>query len=267
MNDREAMLIEYSNQFKTQGNRDGEFWFLGIEEGGGGSIAEVDSMLDEWDSNGRSEESVLRDPDNPSLNNQWFGTEKNTGRVNIQKTWGAQIRVLLSMKGLPCGTEDVRHYQMNAFGLAKGETCLMELLPLPNPGIDKWIYSSLTKDPRFSSREAFVDHVLKTRISRFIELVSRHQPTAVIGVCYGLGKLLEPHLDDVERVHANKGNRPGRAIIGNIGGTVVAITYHPNTPMTAPNAWYEELGQLVADRSDSLQSEPLRVQLPLPFAA
>jgi len=170
------------------------------------------------------------------------------------------------MKGLPCGTEDVRQYQMKKYGLAKGESCLMELLPLPNPGLDQWIYSGLTKDPRFSSRDAFIDHALNTRISRFIELVLQHQPSAVIGVCYDLGKLLEPHLDDVIRIQASKGKCPGKAILGNIGQTVVAITYHPNKPMSAPNAWYEELGQLVATRSDSLQSKPLPLQLPLPLA-
>lgn len=79
MNDRDAMLVEYSNQFRTQGNRDGKFWFLGIEEGGGGTIAEVDAMLDKLESQGKPEESVLRDPGNPSLDDDWFDTRKRPG--------------------------------------------------------------------------------------------------------------------------------------------------------------------------------------------
>lgn len=251
MNDRELMLIEYSKQYRTQGNRDGKFWFLGIEEGGGGSIAEVDAMLAKWDRQGKPDQSVLRDPNNPSLNDGWFGTKERPDWGPIQTTWGAQIRVLLSMQGLPCGTEDVRQYQMNAFGLEKGETCLMEMLPLPNPGVGNWIYSDLTDDPNFSSREVFTKYVLNSRISRFLELVELHSPTAVIGVCYEYGKLLEPYFEDVEYVHAKSGKRPGRAVIGNIGTTVVAITYHPNYSMTAPSAWYEELGQIVTARSVS----------------
>jgi len=266
MNDRESMLVEYSEQFKTQGNRAGDYWFLGIEEGGGGTVEEVESMLAYWDRNGRSEESYINNPERGIIGDTWF--ERGDGTLpKIQKTWGAQIRVLLSMQGKPSEREDVRRYQANCFGTPTGETCLMELLPLPNPGLDRWIYSELSDLDQFRSRDQFIEKYMDTRIERFIELVKFHQPVSVVGVCYGLGQMLEKHLSNVSWVKANTGKRPGRAMIGEIDNTVVAITYHPNTPMTAPNAWYSQLGQTITARSDELQPESLRAQLPPPFAA
>lgn len=266
MDNREKKLIEYSEQFKTQGNRDGKYWFLGIEEGGGSSVDEVDAMLAKWERNDKSDDTALRDTQKKSKPSKWFDANRRGG-APIQKTWGAQIRVLLSMQGLPSSTEDVRQYQMDHFGLADGDTCLMELLPLPNPGLQDWIYNDLSDDPRFESRQALADLAMTDRLERLVKLVEMHRPTCIVGFCYSFRHKLEPYLDNVSTVKAQAGSRPGRAKIGNIGETVVAITYHPATPMTAPNAWYAELGQHIAKRSNNLEIPPLTVQLQLPFAA
>ena len=179
MHDREAMLVEFSQQFKTQGNRDGQYWFIGIEEGGGATEKEVDSMLDKWDRDGRCDVAMLHDPESDKVTCKWFDTSR-VGDPPIQKTWGAQIRILLSMLGISADREKVRQYQANQFGTPKGETCLMEMLPLPNPGINRWIYSELSDLPQFVSRDAFSAHSVDARIDRFRELVLLHQPTSVV---------------------------------------------------------------------------------------
>jgi len=264
LNQREAVLVSYSEQFRTQGNLAGKHWFLGIEEGGCATEAEVDATLSRWDNAGQPQHVSLNDPGKGKSDSKWFDLDRRGGPA-IQKTWGAQIRVLLSMQGLPDDRESVRAYQSKMFGTPQGETCLMELLPLPNPGLHKWIYNEISSLPQFSSRQAFIEYALEKRIAQFRELVLEYQPATVVGLCFSQRHWLERYLEDVENVQAISGNRPGRAVIGSLGNTTVAITYHPNTPMTAPNRWYNELGQLIANRSDELQGESLRVQLQLPF--
>lgn len=254
MNDRGMDLRGYAQQFRTQGNRDGRYWFLGIEEGGGATVEEIDAMLERWNANGRREIGCLRDPDQPPTSCGWFDTSRRGGPA-IQTTWGAQIRVLLSYQGEISDSEMVRAYQASRFGIPNGESCLMELLPLPNPRLNRWLYDTLVPDPEFRSRSAFIDARLHDRIDRLVELIERHQPDFVVGFCYGFRHHLETRLENAEDVRAAEGKRPGKALVGSLGDTVVAITYHPSYPFSARNAWYAELGGLVRERRSRFEAE------------
>lgn len=262
MQDNEQMLIEYSKQFKTQGNRYGKYWFLGIEESGGKTVDDVVKMLEKWDRSGRKESTVLRDENNPSENDEWFGNIVDLSTAKIQFTWGAQIQILLSIMGASNGTDDIKRFQQQSFGTASSDTCLMELLPLPNPRINNWIYKQVSNKEIFSTRKKFMQHALKDRVNRFVELVEKHKPVSVVGLCYGQRHMIKPMLSSVEYIEANQASRPGKAMIGYIGDTVVAVTYHPSFNPSARNDWYTELGKIIAERSKEGDPQPR-----LPFAA
>ena len=78
-----------------------------------------------------------------------------TDPVKSQPTWNKLIRIVLSAGGVPLDLEIVKAYQQDRFGRWNGDTCLMELLPLPSRSTGDWLYSNLSAVPHLTTREVY----------------------------------------------------------------------------------------------------------------
>ncbi|MEA3335851.1 MAG: hypothetical protein U9R25_08055 [Chloroflexota bacterium] len=135
----DQLLDEFAHQFYGYGNYSGQYWFVGMEEGGGNSFEKVNRRLNTWAHRGK------RELEDVAGYHQAIGiTDLFSEKPKIQRTWGKLIRIVLSSQGITPTTERVRAYQRAVLGRPNGETCLVELFSLPSPLTTACSKASLT---------------------------------------------------------------------------------------------------------------------------
>src|SRR5690606_20291757 len=97
-----------------------------------------------------------------------------------QPTWNKLIRIVLAMQQPSPTLEMVKTYQREMFGSPGGNTCLLELLPLPSPSIGKWIYSDFAAVEGLQSRETYRNHYAALRALHLKRKIAEHRPLAVV---------------------------------------------------------------------------------------
>ncbi|HYP20674.1 MAG TPA: hypothetical protein VEY08_11420, partial [Chloroflexia bacterium] len=101
------------------------------------------------------------------------------------------IRIVLSAEGKPAGIEDIRAYQRDQLGREGGCDCILELLPLPSPGLNRWEFYPELADPHhprvdyLRNRRTYTHYVAPGRAAHLRERVLQYRPHAVI--FYGTG--------------------------------------------------------------------------------
>ncbi|MEA5551557.1 hypothetical protein VB713_11290 [Anabaena cylindrica UHCC 0172] len=183
MNNRIFLNAEFLEKrietFYGYGNYKGNYWFIGMEEAGDGSFKDTDERINLWVERGQEEIEDVAE----------YHIAMGCWDKKIQPTWKGLIRIVLSAKGKENITpDDVREYQFNELGRKDKETCLLELLPLPSPSINHWLYSEhsdLTKLPFLSDRDTYKKHCIEKRIDNISQRIKAYQPKAVI--LYGMG--------------------------------------------------------------------------------
>jgi hypothetical protein len=174
------LLEHYAERFLGHGSPAAHIWFVGMEEGGGGTFHELDQRFRNWDKRRLAFTYIC--PRNPEdkQKSEWF-----RARPKLQRTWSGLIRIQFGIKG-DLGTLDViKQYQRDSL-CRTGKECLIELLPLPSPSTDpkKWLYNKHSRLPWLSSRSAYQKHLLQRRSEKISGLIRKHKPRAV--VFYGL---------------------------------------------------------------------------------
>jgi hypothetical protein len=101
-------------------------------------------------------------------------------RPKLQRTWTGLIRIALSAEGEPGNTDAVRQYQGERLGRPGGNTCLLELLPLPAPSVGHWHYHEWSTLPYLTDRDSYRQHFAPRRAASLRCKIERHQPRAVI---------------------------------------------------------------------------------------
>lgn len=176
-------LIEaFIQRFYGYGNLAARFWFIGMEEAcGKDPLVEIPLRLNKWSARNHPVVDDLAD----------YHEEIGYGAIfaqppqRIQSTWAKLIRAVFAANGheAPSRTE-FGNYQANQLGRANGETCLLELFPLPSRGLSHWYYSQLTNLPYLKTRKLYCRHVIDARIAGLQALICEKKPSVV--VCYGL---------------------------------------------------------------------------------
>lgn len=166
LTDQELHRLRY---FIGYGTLQGDVWFIGMEEGGGGE----DNIR---------RRLKFRSVEGCDEAHRILKIEKfHWGKRVIQRTWRGMCCIMLGLDGKKITRENIRHYQAESLGLLHGRTLLTELMPIPKPKIDWWEYKKLI--PQFSSREEYYSSVKPDRISYLRQLIKKHQPRVII--CYG----------------------------------------------------------------------------------
>jgi len=175
MNLNEQTLLNFIITFYGSGNYSGDYWFVGMEEGGGKDLDQVSTRINTWQRLGETELVDIYDFHLRINYPEYF-----TNPVKLQRTWMQEARIVLAAKGLPCKTEDVRKYQRDVIGRKDKETCLLELLPLPSPSTSVWHYNERTALPILKNRQRYEDHCLPWRIEHIRSKILEHQPKLVV---------------------------------------------------------------------------------------
>jgi hypothetical protein len=215
------------------GNLAAPIWFIGMEEGGGHSADEVDRRLQAWDALGCRPTSDLREfHERAAIAGRWREP------FPISPTWGKLIRVRLASRGIEATRDTIRAYQCDHLGRRDGDTCLLELMPLPSQSVGRWIYGEISADPTLATRDVYMARWLAARVARLRTLIREHRPRSV--VFYGASYLAHwGEVAGVELAEAEAGIRTGQG-----PNTQFVVARHPSA-RGAGSAHFERVGAMV----------------------
>jgi hypothetical protein len=245
----DELLSKFIQSFYGYGNYRGQFWFIGMEEGGGSSFSDISTRLNAWSNRDKKELEDLKEyHDCIGVKNLF------NDKPQLQPTWNKLIRILLSSReGIPT-TEQVRAYQKNKLGRLSGETCLLELLPLPSPSIGQWIYAQHSKLPHLIDRESYEQNCITSRIAHLQTRIREYRPKVVI--FYSLsyqeywkkiaGMDFQPNSDGIH--------------IGYSESTLFVIIKHP-AARGIKNEYFHQVGKIIANScNNKLVREFIRIE-------
>jgi hypothetical protein len=206
-------LKAFMHRFYGYGSWSAPLWFVGMEEGGGNSLQEVERRLTAW-SGGDLED--LRE-----FHRRTGFIRHHEGQVALQSTWAKLIRIALCADDRPADTEAVRQFQQNELGRAGGATTLLELFPLPSPSTRHWTYGDCGI-PEIATRDAYRNTLEEPRTTAIRARIDEHAPKAV--VFYGMG--YRPYWERIAEitiapVEGERFSSAGR------GSTLLLLAPHP----------------------------------------
>ncbi len=228
------LLRAYAQSFYGYGNYQGKWWLVGLEEGGGETVDDLDWRIKTWASRGRRELDDVSVFDSSPAHGKWF-----TARPPLQPTWRKLIRMMLVADGRPTDDDSIRVFQGAKLGRLGADNCLLELLPLPSRSVGEWIYGEITGLPELKTRDAYRERFEPRRIAHIRSRIAEHAPCVVVfysrdrRVLWGqiAGASFKPSgLADLDIVVTPK--------------TIYALTTHP-TRRGVTNAYFEEAGRVL----------------------
>lgn len=176
----DQLLEAFMSGFYGFGNYQASYWFVGMEEGGGNTVEAIAKQLRIWDAHGRKELLDVAEYAREMNITRWYGD-----RPRLQPTWKHLIRIFLTAEGQSTDSETMRQYQKNLWGTENGNTCLLELLPLPATNTNSWLYGQISSLPYLVNRKTYQEYVVGSRVAHLQDRIKRYQPKAV--VFYGSG--------------------------------------------------------------------------------
>jgi hypothetical protein len=229
----DELLEKLIATFYGYGNLQGKYWLIGMEEAGV-NFEDINNRVNIWSQRGQQEIEDVAE----------YNIDVGAWDKKLQPTWNKLIRIVLSARGKEnINTGDVLTYQMEELGRKDKETCLLELLPLPSPSLDHWIYKDHSRLSYLSDRNQYAKHCLENRINQISEKIKKHQPKAV--VFYGKGyeyywRTITQKLTDAEFLPTSEGFLTCRN-----SQTVFVISHHP-VAMGVKNEYFHNIGKLLA---------------------
>lgn len=228
------LLNEFMLGFYGYGNYSGDYWFIGMEEGGGNSFVDVHNRLRAWGKRGKCELEDVAEYHAEIGVTHLFGN-----KPKIQRTWNKLIRAYLSGQNQVPTKEQVREYQCKFFGRTGGDTCLLELLPLPSPSTNDWLYAQHSRLPHLANRRLYKNSCVETRIANLRERVKQYRPKAV--VFYGLSYLPEWQAIAEEAFLSG----PNDLLISHNRSTRFVVARHP-TEWGITNEYFHQVGSVAS---------------------
>jgi hypothetical protein len=216
----DVLLQAYMDHFYGYGDYAAPYWFVGMEEGG--DSARMAGVLPNWEKLGRPELFGMKG---------WL--------PKIQRTWGGLIRVLFAAQGITPDRAAILHYQQKHLAHTDGETCLLELMPLPAPSTAHWGYDKLSDLSALKTREQYRTEIAPRRIAGLRERIARHRPPVVVFY----SKTYWWYWHQVAGVPFAPDPATGVALADN-GATLFVIMPHP-TSHGITSAYLAEVGRMI----------------------
>ncbi len=237
----DALLGDFADTFYGYGNYEAPYWFVGIEEGGGNDCNDIAIRLDVWQCRGRHEVEDLAAFHDKIKIDRFFADP-----VKSQTTWNKLIRILLSSKGVTTDLRAVKEYQSTKLGRSTGETCLIELLPLPSPSTAMWLLAQWTVLPQLKTKKGYEKYYTPRRANHIKQRIIEYKPRVV--VFYGV----DPHLltwwQHIAGTAFSLLQVDGVNVwIAQGESTLFVITMHP-AAKGLKNTYVHEVGALIANR-------------------
>lgn len=196
----EERTAYYLNNFFGYGNWNSDFWFVGMEEGGGDILQLVNNKIDSFYNNHYSQESLIDNyhfqincvgrPCNEEAI-KFLGPRPNNQPVRLQMYWSKKIRILLGINGLETTTNSIRLFQTEHWGRIHNldytyRHAVVELLPLPSPSRGEWQYLNWTEHftgvycPFLQTRQVYYNHIMASRVEMLISKINEYKPRLII---------------------------------------------------------------------------------------
>ncbi len=232
------LLLDYMQNFYGYGNFQGDYWFVGMEEGGIKSVAEMQARITTWQNRGRRVLEDLADYHNAVGT---IGITRFLGKKpSLQPTWKHLIRVLFSAEKKIYNNEHIRQYQHTQLGLQYGNHALLELLPLPNRSVNPvdWEYHRYSRLPYLADRKFYEKQLVPHRIDGLSKEIRRYQPKVV--VFYGSNWIYRKWWQQIANVRYTESD----PAIGTNGKTLFVIMKHP-TAHGMQNTYFDGVGETI----------------------
>lgn len=229
----DELLLDYMQNFYGYGNFKGDYWFVGMEEGGGSSFGEVQTRLNAWNERGRKLLEDLRDYHYAIGITQWFDE-----KAKLQATCKHLIRVLLPENAVK---DDILRYQRIKLGRSDSNHAMLELLPLPSRSLkaSDWWYNQYSKLPYLANRDNYQNQFLFQRAASLRQRVQEYQPKAV--VFYGTSYEQWWHGVAETYLAVDQGND---FAYGTNGKTLFVMMKHP-VAHGVTNEYFQQVGQKI----------------------
>lgn len=230
----DELLQRFITTFYGSGNYEGQYWFVGMEEGGGNSLDQVAKRINTWHELGETE---LVDIYKFHIKINY--PEYFTNPVKLQRTWMQMARIILVSKGLSTSVSDIKDYQRDIIGRSKSETCLLELLPLPSPNTATWHYDEWSSLPYLKNRKIYKNLCSPLRCEHLHSQINIYQPKAVVFMGSSYSKYWQSIMGH-DVVVQDKGGF-GAA---QLGKTLFVIAKHP-AARGIENNYFENIGWFI----------------------
>jgi len=245
------------NNFYGYGNLKGKFWFIGMEEGGGATVEEINSRLDQWELSGKP--ALLDNYEfHKSVTNKTgksFEYLFNGKKSKYQPTWGGLIKILLNYSSSKqvC-LNDVKEFQSNQLGRLKSNNCIMEVFPLPSPNSKIFEYKNWTNN-FLTSRESYKTDIKDLRIKTLNKLVNKHTPEFV--VFFSSNQEYQEYWSEISGIDFStisssdietNGKKVLKAKIAKRNNTVFVVIPHPVYPGIT-NTYYQKVAAEIKRKS------------------
>lgn len=171
----QELITDFASSFYGYGNLDAALWFIGMEEGGGATLENVQSRLTVWDRCGRPSVTDVAEMHFAIGEARLFQPGAPT-----QPTWRGLIRLTLAAQNLPSSIEDIRAYQISRFARSDGDVASLELLPLPSPSLKTWNYPRWCSLPSLATRDTYIEDFLPLRVKKLKSLIASKKPKFVV---------------------------------------------------------------------------------------
>ncbi|MBZ0301544.1 MAG: hypothetical protein K8J31_17490, partial [Anaerolineae bacterium] len=157
--------------FIGYGSLQAPIWFLGMEEGTGGS-RDPEAI----ETNIRTRARHFQPVDDLVETHQHWDYDIPSQRKFTQ-VWLWMAKLTRGTQGAADwpDTENAKHYVRESLGRQDGDTLLTELLPLPSPSMNFWPYETL-----YPTRADYLNAVLPARQRTLRMLIQKYQPRCVI---------------------------------------------------------------------------------------
>ncbi len=178
-NEEQKTLFRYAESFLGYGDLNAPYWLIGMEEGGGTKLAEIRCRLHAW--------QKLNYPTVADL----LEFHKQAGMAEvveqtIQRTWKYLIDLLCAIGGEECSNK--LEYQRCHLGKYNGNSCLLELLPLPSRNINVQnndkdkprIYKTCNLYDCIQNKGKYKKHFFPLRTEILKKQIKEHEPQLVV---------------------------------------------------------------------------------------
>ena len=242
------LLSNRLENFWGLGRFEADYWFVGMEEGGGNSEDEVSKRLQTWSDLGCT----------PLVDNYQYhiGVEGYDfdgffdGNIRQQATWAKLIRTMkvINDPNNEYKSQDIKDFQSKNWGRCDSENCLIEIFPLPSPNANHWNYDNWSDIPILRSRESYKSALRDPRIKSLGQKIDIYKPKLVL--MYGMSA---EFLDIWSEVAKIKFNQSPKIVIyqdkfiycAHKDNTLFVVTYQPNAVWA--NAYWEGVGKKISE--------------------
>jgi hypothetical protein len=248
-NEEIKKLQDYIEGFYGYGDFNSKYWFIGIEEGGDGTLLALQKRLAHW--KGQPLEDLKEFSEAIGIGD-WFQED-----AKLQPTWRMLIRAFLYAEDedgeLATSSpsemrEKVREFQRLRLGRNKEANCLIELMPLPARSLKHWPYAAyFPSEAQFSSRDDYLGEYVEKRADFIKAKIDKYNPKTVI--FYSNSPLYKKWWEDIAAVdftlrEPNKDFEVAILRPKTETQTIFIIAKHPASH-GLKNAYYHEIGKYI----------------------